>query len=121
MFVVIWNITDVPGEKNISATSVDVYNKTLAPGVSLNLPAELVDKKVRKLEEQGLIAIGQIPPWYARAKVKGVSRSLTDEEMRSRIVIPAPPKEPQPEPMMMEVVPSSEGRAETPRKASNKR
>lgn len=87
MVVVVTNITDEPRQSGRrEPVGVDVYNKTLAPGATMNLPAELVDKKVRKLEEQGLIAIGQVPPWYERAKIKGAPRILSQEEIQNRIL-----------------------------------
>ncbi len=89
MVVQITNITDGPGKSPIQ---VDIYNKTLGPGVSIRLPAELIDKKVRKLEEQGLIAIGRLPPWYESSKARK-GRSLSPEEMQKRIVQAPAPKE----------------------------
>lgn len=99
MVVSVTNITDGPGK---SPTQVDIYNKTLDPGATLRLPAELIDKKVRKLEEQGLIAIGQLPSWYSAAKARR-GKALTPEEMQRRItppvIAPVPaPRAPQPIP-----------------------
>ncbi len=82
MIVEIINITDAPGR---TPTQVDIYNKTIDPGVSLKLPAELVDKKVRSLEDQGLIAIGRVPPWYATAKQRK-GKPLSSEERKRRQV-----------------------------------
>lgn len=81
MVVEITNITDGPGK---TPTQIDLYNKTLNPGATLKLPAALIDKKVRALEECGLIAIGQVPPWYVSAKTKN-GRPLTPEERQRRI------------------------------------
>ncbi len=103
MVVVITNISDESGEKRVSPTAVDVWNKTLAPGASMNLPAELVSQKVRQLEQQGLIAIGRVPPWYVRAKQKGRGRALSIEERQSRVRIPlaVPPPRNIPAPPMV--------------------
>lgn len=86
MIVEIINITDAPGG---TPTQVDIYNKTIDPGVSIKLPAELVDKKVRALEDQGLIAIGRVPPWYATAKQRK-GKALTAAEKSRRTVQPKP-------------------------------
>ncbi len=80
MVVEIINITDAPGR---TPTQVDIWNKTIDPGVSMKLPAELVDKKVRTLEDQGLIAIGRVPSWYATAKQRK-GKSLSPAERRRR-------------------------------------
>jgi hypothetical protein len=90
MVVVITNISDEPGDQKVSPATVDVWNKTLAPGASMNLPAELVNQKVRQLEMQGLIAIGRVPPWYVRAKQRGRGRELSAEERQKRMVVPPP-------------------------------
>ena len=89
MVVEVTNVTDGPGR---TPTQVDIYNKTLDPGATIKLPAELVDAKVRKLEERGLICIGRVPPWYASAKTRR-GRRLSTEEMQTRIRQPkaAPP------------------------------
>ena len=95
MIVEVTNITDGPGR---TPTQVDLYNKILDPGGSLKLPAELIDSKVRKLEERGLICIGPVPPWYASAKMR-VGRSLTMAEMQ-KCTPPAPVKvEPKKDPV----------------------
>ncbi len=80
MIVEITNITDAPGR---TPTQVDIWNKTIDPGVSMKLPAELVNEKVRALEDQGLIAIGRVPPWYATAKQRK-GKSLSPAERRRR-------------------------------------
>lgn len=88
MIVDIVNITDGPGKAPVQ---VDIYNKTLDPGQSLRIPLELVTEKLRKLEKEGLIAIGSLPPWYLAAK-KRVGRTLTPEEMAQRVVTPKSPE-----------------------------
>ena len=91
MIDLITNITDAPGANTVQ---VDVYNKTLAPGAELRVPADLVDSKLRTLEKSGLIAIGSLPSWYTAAK-KRKSRALTEDEMKARRVKPeikVPPK-----------------------------
>ena len=89
MVVLITNVTDVPGGKH-SPTQVDIYNKTLGPGASLKIPAELVNTRVRALADQGLIAIGALPSWYTAAKAR-TGRRLSAQEKQNRFVIPAPP------------------------------
>lgn len=85
MVVNITNITDGPGRNPVQ---VDIYNKTLAPGSSVKIPADLVTKRLRDLEAQGTIAIGRLPPWYVSAKSRR-GRALTPEEKASRTVIPS--------------------------------
>lgn len=87
MNVLIANLTDAPGKDPIQ---VDIYNKTLDPGAQIKLPADLVDKKIRSLEERGLIAIGSLPPWYLATKIKK-GRPLSLEEKKKRQVSPAVP------------------------------
>ena len=97
MIVEVTNITDGPGRR---PTQVDIYNKTIDPGVSIKLPAELVDQKVRALEQQGLICIGQVPAWYLGSKMRR-GHALTVEEQQRRITKSLPRrtvslKEPEP-------------------------
>lgn len=88
MYVEITNVTDAAGK---SPRQIDIYNKTLDPGDSVKVPSELVDEKIRSLEKDGYIAIGQVPSWYAAAKSrKGRGRSLTVEELARRISKPPP-------------------------------
>lgn len=89
MIVSVTNISDGPGR---TPTQVDIYNKTLDPGASIKLPAELVDKKLRSLADRGLICIGSLPAWYSSAKMKRGAR-LSDAEMKKRAsrTPPAPP------------------------------
>ena len=85
MVVLITNVTDAPGKSSIH---VDIYNKTIAPGGQIKIPADLVTKKLRTLEERGLIAIGNLPPWYVTAKKR--SKPLSEEERQKRLVTPSP-------------------------------
>lgn len=85
MVVLITNVTDAPGK---NSTHVDIYNKTIAPGGQIKIPADLVTKKLRTLEERGLIAIGNLPPWYLTAKRR--SKPLSAEERQKRLVTPLP-------------------------------
>ncbi len=55
------------------------------------MPAELVNEKVRALEDQGLIAIGRVPPWYATAKQRK-GKSLSPAERRRRNTAAIKPK-----------------------------
>lgn len=87
MVVAITNVTDGPGK---SPTQVDVYNKTLDPGASLKLPADLIDERIRNLERQGLIAIGKLPAWYVAGKTRR-GRALTTEEKQNRVASPPAP------------------------------
>lgn len=86
MVVIVTNLTDAPGKK---PTQIDIYNRTLDPGSNIKLPADLVNKKIRSLETNGLIAIGSLPPWYLAAK-KRKGRPLTDEEKLKMQETPAP-------------------------------
>ena len=86
MVVLVTNVTDVAGSNPVQ---VDIYNKTLPPGGHIRIPADLVNAKLRALEERGLIAIGSLPPWYEAAK-KRKGRALSKEEMEQRIVTPPP-------------------------------
>jgi hypothetical protein len=86
LVVIITNITDAPGR---NPTQVDVYNKTISPGGALRIPADLVTRKIRALEEAGLIAVGNLPSWYTAAKQRK-GRALTPEEQAQRIVTPQP-------------------------------
>lgn len=95
MVVLIMNLTDAPACKH-PPTQVDIYNKTLDPGGTLKIPADLVDKKIRSLEEMGIISIGQIPSWYTTSKAARRGRSLSAAEKASRIA----PKKVTPEPKM---------------------
>ena len=84
--MLITNLTDAPGHSK-GPTQIDIYNKTLNPGASIKIPADLVDRKIRLLAEGDapLISIGNLPPWYITAKTrKGVP--LSDEERKRRMV-----------------------------------
>lgn len=83
MVVLITNVTDAPGK---NPTQVDIYNKTLSPGSQIRIPANLVTKQIRQLEDSGFIAIGNLPPWYLTAKRKG--KPLSDVEKQRRMVKP---------------------------------
>ena len=97
MIVTITNVTDASGGKN-QPTQVDIYNKTLDPGASMRIPAELIDKRVRALANEGLIAIGSLPSWYTAAKTRS-GKKLTDEEKRNLTVRkPEAPPAPAPSP-----------------------
>lgn len=86
MVVLITNVTDAPGGKH-SPRQVDIYNKALDPGAAVRIPAELVNKRVRALADQGLIAIGALPSWYTAAKSR-TGKRLSDEEKRKLTVRP---------------------------------
>lgn len=90
MFIEVTNLTDSPGKTPVQ---VAIYSKTLDPGDSIRLPAELLDAKVRSLETAGLISIGSLPSWYAALKAKK-GRSLSAEEQAKRIVSSPPAKVP---------------------------
>jgi hypothetical protein len=86
MIVTITNLTDGPGQ---SPVQIDIWNKTLGPGDSLKLPAELVDSKLRGLEKQGLVSIGPAPAWYDAFKSKKGS-SISQEEKKRRMTYKPP-------------------------------
>lgn len=89
MIVLVTNLTDAPTHPK-GPIQVDIYNKTLDPGTSLKLPADLLTKSIRSLEKAGLISIGNLPPWYVAAK-KRTGRALTEEEKKLRQLVPPPP------------------------------
>lgn len=89
MNVLITNMTDAPGHPK-GPMQIDIHNRTISPGDQLRLPADLVNKKIKELEEQGLIAIGQMPAWYLAAK-RRPSRALSQEERDRRQVPPPTP------------------------------
>lgn len=95
MVVIVTNLTDAPGHAK-GPNQVDIYNRTLGPGESLKLPADLVTKKLRTLAEgkDPLIAIGSLPPWYVAAK-KRKGKPLSDEE-KQKMISPAPAKKSEP-------------------------
>ena len=82
MVVLVVNITDSPGSTPVQA---DVYNKTLAPGAEIRIPADLINEKLRALERNGLIAIGSLPSWYTTAK-KRKGKVLSENQMKARII-----------------------------------
>lgn len=103
MIVIITNLTDGPGK---TPTQVDIYNKTVEPGGVLNIPAGLIDAKLRNLEKSGLISIGSVPSWYTAAKAKlRAGRILTSEERAKRVHESKPivvvASQPEPEPSML--------------------
>ena len=90
MIVLVTNLTDAPGHAR-GPTQVDIYNKTLNPGASIKIPADLVDRKIRLLAEGDapLISIGNLPPWYVTAKTSR-GKPLSAEERKRRLA-PSPP------------------------------
>lgn len=94
MIVLITNLTDAPGHAK-GPTQIDIYNKTLNPGSSIKIPADLVDRKIRSLAEgeAPIISIGNLPPWYVTAKThKG--KPLSTEERQKRMATKPAPKAP---------------------------
>jgi len=73
MAVIITNVTDAPESKK-TPVRLAVYTAHLDPGESLKLPATHVDARLRTLEKQGYIAIGQLPSWYDASKAKKLGR-----------------------------------------------
>src|SRR5947209_1006119 len=94
MVVNITNITDASDSKK-SPTRLAIYTTHLDPGEELKLPAAMVDARLKTLETQGYIAIGQVPSWYAASKAKKLGRKvLSPEEVAKRLQTPvAAPKE----------------------------
>lgn len=86
MVVDVTNLTDGPGK---TPTQVAIYNVTLEPGATVRLPAELVNAKVKSLEEQGLISIGALPGWYSAGRGRK-SKVLSAEEQAKRTKKPSP-------------------------------
>lgn len=88
MVVNIVNITDAPESKK-SPTRLAIYTTHLDPGDELKLPASMVDARLRKLETDGYIAIGQLPSWYAASKARKVGRRhLSPQELEQRVLKP---------------------------------
>lgn len=87
MVVDITNLTDGPGK---APTQINIFGRSLAPGVVLRLPAELVDSRIKDLEKTGHISIGAQPSWYAAFKAKS-GRSLSKAEKDKRNVVPIQP------------------------------
>lgn len=88
MVVTITNVTDAPESKK-TPTRLAIYSVLLDPGEELKLPAPMVDARLRKLEADGYIIIGQLPSWYEASKAKKVGRRptpLTQEELEKRLV-----------------------------------
>lgn len=86
MVVDITNLTDGPGKTPVQ---VAIYNVTLDPGATIRLPAELINTKVKILQEQGLISIGAFPGWYSAGK-KHKGNVLSAEEQAKRTRTPLP-------------------------------
>ncbi len=82
MQVRITNVTDGPGKKPVE---VRVYTKRLRPGAFMDVPVQFVDDKVRKLEQAGVIVIGQLPPWYADYSARRKVRNLTHDEVVANV------------------------------------
>lgn len=82
MVVRITNLTDGPGKRPLE---VRVYNKRLRPGSHIDVPAQYIDDKMRRLERAGHISLGQVPPWYADYRAKRKVRNLTAEEIQANI------------------------------------
>lgn len=96
MHVEVINLTDGPGH---NPEQLDIYNKTLNPGESIKIPAELVDEKLRKMSEgeKAKIAIGQAPSWYVASKLRR-GKELTREEIQKHMASRAPKPVPPPAP-----------------------
>jgi hypothetical protein len=88
MYVEVINVTDGPGH---SPEQLDIYNKTLNPGESIKIPAELVDEKLRRMAdgEKAKIAIGQAPSWYLASKLRR-GKELTKEEIAKHLASRVP-------------------------------
>ena len=94
MVVSITNITDASDSKK-SPTRLAIYTTHLDPGEELKLPAAMVDARIKKLEEQGYIIIGQLPSWYEASKARKLGRSgtpLTQAELEERLVTKKAPE-----------------------------
>lgn len=112
MVVSIVNITDAPESKK-TPTRLAIYTAHLDPGEELKLPAAMVDARIKKLEEQGYIVIGQLPSWYEASKAKKLGRStLTQAELEERLTtkkkVEAPPAKAAPKFKAAEKVEESE-------------
>lgn len=84
MVVSIVNVTDAPESKK-TPTRLAIYTALLDPGEELKLPAAMVDARLRKLETDGFIVIGQLPSWYQASKARKLGRQeLTQAELEKR-------------------------------------
>ena len=88
MVVNIVNITDAPESKK-TPTRLAIYTTHLDPGEELKLPAAMVDARIKNLEKQGYIIIGQLPSWYEASKARKLGRNrraFTQAELEERLV-----------------------------------
>src|SRR6185369_14961677 len=86
MIVSIINITDGPESKK-TPTRLAIYTAHLDPGEELKLPASMIDTRIKNLEKQGYIVIGQLPSWYEASKSNKLGRKvLTQKELEARLV-----------------------------------
>ncbi len=94
MHIEVTNLTDGPG---YSPEQIDIYTKTLSPGESIKIPAELVNEKLRRLAagEKPKIALGQAPSWYLASKIRR-GKTLTKDEVRRRLAARVPASPPPP-------------------------
>ncbi len=92
MVVVIYNITDVPESKK-TPTRLAIYTTHLDPGEELRLPASMVDARLRKLETDGFITIGQLPSWYQASKMKRQGRGQPKDSKELEKLVVKPKKE----------------------------
>jgi hypothetical protein len=131
MVVEIINITDGP---HSDPELVEIYSKTLSPGESIKIPAELVDERLRQLAEgdNPKIAIGQAPSWYLASKIRR-GKELTKEEIQKRFELRqqkkkppvppphiAPPKEPEKKPLSLALVDTIEPEDQLERKSKRR-
>lgn len=83
MVVSILNVTDAPASKK-PPTRVAIYTTYLDPGEELKLPAAMVDARLRKLETDGYVVIGQVPSWYEASKARKLGRlPITKEQIEA--------------------------------------
>ncbi len=91
MVVSIVNITDAPESKK-TPTRLAIYTALLDPGEELKLPASMVDARLRKLESDGFIVIGQLPSWYQASKARKVGRRPVSREELEKLIATSKPK-----------------------------
>lgn len=59
--VKITNLTDHP---DLETMIMDIYNTSLVPGESANIPMHMVDGKIMELAKHRYVSVGGVPDWY---------------------------------------------------------
>ena len=80
--VSVTNLTDAPG---MDASAIDIFNTTIMPGETIQVPEELVTDKLYRMAApaKAKLAVGELPEWYTRAKGQ---KELTGEQIGKLII-----------------------------------